>query len=124
MEAHGLVDARVEEVDADEGQVGRRVLGLLDQADDLAVGADLGHTEALRVGDAGEQDLGAAGRRGAPSRVGSALRWRSASKVSTNSAMPWRRRLSPRYITKSSSPRKSRAMSTQWASPSGASCGM
>ena len=32
--------------------------------------------------------------------------------------------LSPRYITKSSSPRKSRAMSTQCARPSGASCGM
>ena len=32
--------------------------------------------------------------------------------------------LSPRYITKSSSPRNSRAISTQCARPSGSSCGM
>ena len=38
--------------------------------------------------------------------------------------MPWAIRLSPRYMTKLSPARKSRAMPTAWASPSGASCGM
>ena len=42
----------------------------------------------------------------------------------TNAPRSCSSRLSPRYITKSSSPRKSRAMSTQWARPSGASWGM
>ena len=52
------MDGGVEEVDADQGQVGRRLLRLLDQPQHLAVGAELGHAEPLGVGDAGQQDLG------------------------------------------------------------------
>ena len=118
--AHRLVDGAVEEVDADEGEVRRRVGRLLDQRADRAVVGEGGHAEALRVGHAGQQDLRgrtASGRR--PRRPPGA-----ASKASANSLTPWRRRLSPRYITKSSSPRKSPAISTQWARPSGSSCGM
>ena len=42
---------RVEQVDADEGEVGRRVVGLLDEPHDVAVGVELGDAEAVRVGD-------------------------------------------------------------------------
>ena len=54
----GLVDARVEQVDAHQREVRRRVIGLLDQSHDTAVGADLGDAEALRIGHLGQQDLG------------------------------------------------------------------
>ena len=47
-----------EQVDADQGQVRRRIDGLLDQAHDVAVVVDLGHAEAVRVGHRAQQDLG------------------------------------------------------------------
>ena len=47
----------VEEVDADERQVGRRVGRLLDQPHDLAVAVELGDAEAVGVGHLCEQDL-------------------------------------------------------------------
>ena len=49
---------RVEQVDADQGQVGRRVDRLLDQAHD-ALTVELGHAEALGVGHLVQADLGA-----------------------------------------------------------------
>ena len=55
---HRLVDRRVEQVDADERQVGRRVAPASRPADDVAVGVELGHAEAVRVGDLLQQDLG------------------------------------------------------------------
>ena len=65
----GLVDGRVEQVDADEREVRRRVGGLLDQAHHLAGVVDLGDAELARVVDVGEQDLG----RGRVRLVGAAL---------------------------------------------------
>ena len=62
----GLVDVRVEQVDADEREVGRRIGGLLDQLHHLAVGADRGDAELARVVDVGEQDLRGDGRRRGP----------------------------------------------------------
>ena len=63
----------------------------------------------------GEQDLG----RGRPRRLGQLGRGRcrSASKSVDELAEACWSMLSPRYMTKSSSPRKSRAISTQWARP-------
>ena len=55
-----LEDARVEHVDADQRQVALRLLRLLDQPHDLAVGGELGDPELLRVRHPGEQDLGVA----------------------------------------------------------------
>ena len=55
---HRLVDRRVEQVDADEGEVRRRVGRLLDERDDVAVGVERGDAEAVRVGHLLEQDLG------------------------------------------------------------------
>ncbi len=46
------------------------------------------------------------------------------SNCRTTGTIPSRTRLSPRYITKGSSPRNGRAISTAWASPSGSACGM
>ena len=83
---HRLVDPLVEEVHADQGQVGRRWVGLLDQPDDRAVGVQLGHPEPLRVGDRLEQDLGAREPLRSPApRVGAMARSRSASNRSTKS---------------------------------------
>ncbi len=114
--AHRVVDLRVEEVHADDREVGRRVLRLLDELHDLAVGAEHRDARLAGVVDVREQDL-----RREHAAVGVGRRARSASNASTNSLRPCCSMLSPRYITKSSSPRKSRAMSTQWARPSGAS---
>ena len=47
-------------------------------------------------------------------------RWNSSTSV----PIPWAIRLSPRYMTKLSPARKSRAMPTAWARPSGASWAM
>jgi hypothetical protein len=47
----------IEEVHADERQVGRRVGRLLDQTHDVAVGVELGDAEAVRVGHSLQQDL-------------------------------------------------------------------
>ena len=52
-----LVHVRIEEVDADEREVGRRVGRLLDQLHDFAVGTDGGDTELARIVDVREQDL-------------------------------------------------------------------
>src|SRR5262245_36292048 len=49
-------------------------------------------------------------------------RWRST--CSTNDFSPSSRTLSPRYMTNGSSPTNSSAVSTAWARPSGADCGM
>ena len=54
---HRIEDRGVEQVHADERQVRRRNLGLLDQGDHVAVLAELGDTEALRVLDPCQQDL-------------------------------------------------------------------
>jgi len=56
MALTGLEDRRVEHVDADQRQVGRRDLGLLDEPHHLAV-PELGDAELGRIGHAGEQDL-------------------------------------------------------------------
>ncbi|CAM5470863.1 hypothetical protein SGLAM104S_08633 [Streptomyces glaucescens] len=53
--------------------------------------------------------------------------WAAGRRARNSAAMsstPSESRLSPRYMTKSSSPRNSREMATQCASPRGASCGM
>ena len=89
--------------------------------DHLAVGAE--HRDAELPRDRRRARGGSAPTR-TPSVGAGPVRARSASKASTNSLSPCCSMLSPRYITKSSSPRKSRAMSTQCARPSGASCGM
>ena len=77
--------------------------------------SSVGDAEPVRIGHLLQQDLGRRRRR---------RRSRAASNADTNAARSCSSRLSPRYITKSSSPRNSRAISTQWARPSGASCGM
>ena len=99
--AHRGVDLDIEEVDADDREVRRRVLRLLDELDDLTVVAE--HRDARLTGivDVREQDL-----RGEHAAVGVRARSaRSASKASTNSLRPCCSMLSPRYMTKSSSPR-------------------
>ena len=48
----------VEQVDAHQGEVRRRVGRLLDQAHDLAVVGELGHAELARSATLAEQDLG------------------------------------------------------------------
>ena len=112
---------RVEQVDADQREVATADRsGFSTRRTTSPSRVELGDAEALRVGDVGEQDLRAAAR-SVSSRLAAA---RSASNASTNAARSCCSRLSPRYMTKSSSPRKSRAISTQWARPSGASCGM
>ncbi len=55
-----LEDGGVEHVDADQRQVALRLLGLLDQAPDLAFVGQLGDAELLGVRHLGEQDLGVA----------------------------------------------------------------
>ena len=101
---------RVEQVDADDRQVRRRLLRLLDDAQQAAV-AQLRHAEVLRVLDGVEQYL--AGRQ----RV-------AAAELVDEGTMPSRRKLSPRKRTNGSSPRKPCAILTAWAMPSGASCSM
>ena len=66
---HRVVDRLVEQVHADEGEVRRRVVGLLDELDDVAVLVERGDAEAVRIGHLLEQDLG--GRRvgGPPGRL-------------------------------------------------------
>ncbi len=54
---HRLVDGRVEQVDADEREIRRRVVGLLDEVEHLAGLVDRGDTELAGVVDVGEQDL-------------------------------------------------------------------
>ena len=114
--AHRVVDGRVEQVDADEREVGRRIGRLLDESHDVARGVERGDAELARVVDVREQDLrgrrlAIAGRRAAACAT--------LSNASTNVRRSCCSMLSPRYMTKSSSPRKSRAISTQCASPSG-----
>jgi hypothetical protein len=55
------VDERGEEVHADERQIRRRVLGLLDQSHDVAVVVDLGDAEALGIGHRAQSRICAAG---------------------------------------------------------------
>ena len=97
-----------EHVDADQRQVARRVLRLLDQPDDRCA-VELGDAVVPRVGDRGEQDqrLGL-GARGTPP---------------TSSVIPSRSRLSPRYMTNGDRPRNSSAVSTACASPAGSVLG-
>ena len=98
-----LEDRGREHVDADQRQVARRVLRLLDQPHD-ALAVELGDAVVPRVGDLGEQDQ----RLGLDSR-----------KRSTRSVIPSRSRLSPRYMTNGEPPRNSSAVSTACARPSG-----
>ncbi len=53
---HRLMDGHPEEVDTDKSKIARRLLGLLDQADDVALRAELRHTERGRIGDLGQQN--------------------------------------------------------------------
>ena len=105
---HRVEDRRREHVDADQREIALRLLRLLDQPDDPAVG-QLGDAEHLRIRHPRQQDL-----RGGPSRANS----------STNSVIPLFRRLSPRYITNGSRPMNGSLISTACASPRGASCSM
>jgi hypothetical protein len=50
--ADGIVDRGVEQVDADEREVARRVGGLLDEAHHVAVVVELGDAEACGSGTA------------------------------------------------------------------------
>ena len=84
--AHRLVDRWVEEVHADEREVGRRVGGLLDEPHDLAVGVDLGHAELAGIVDVREQDL--RGRSARPSPSSSGRRALGARSASTNARRP------------------------------------
>ena len=54
---HGLVDVRVEDVDAHEREIGRRIRWLFDQPEHLAQVVDRGNPELTRVVDVREQDL-------------------------------------------------------------------
>ena len=87
--AASKIDGR-EHVDADQREVGRRLLRLLDQSLD-AVAVELGDSVHLGVGHVREQDQ----------RVGLGLRL----NASTRSVMPSLSRLSPRYITNGVEPR-------------------
>ena len=89
--ARRVEDHRREHVHADQRQVRRRLLRLLDQAHD-ALAVQLGDAVVLRIGH----------RRSA----GSARRARCGGRLSTRSAMPSLSRLSPRYMTNGESPRK------------------
>ena len=100
----GVEDLRAEHVDADQRQVGRRVLRLLDQPHDLA------RRRARRRRSARGPERGSSRIRASGS---------DSRKASTRSVMPSRRRLSPRYMTNGPSWRKSSAVSTAWARPSG-----
>ena len=82
--------------------------GLLDEPDH-AIALEHRDPEPLRLGDAREEDL----------RIGPVL-----SKFRTNPARPSNSTLSPRYIRNGSPWTNSSAVSTAWARPSGASCGM
>ena len=115
----------LEQVHADEGEVGRRHRRASRPAGRprrrrrarprrSAAGRAPGTAGSAQAGGVVAAVEGRARRPGA----------RSASNRSTNPASDCWSMLSPRYMTKSSSPRKSRAMSTQWARPSGASWGM
>ena len=100
----------VEHVDADQRQVAGRVARLFDQADDAA-----------RVGPARPRRT-AAGCRPRVSTI-----WLFQSLVANwriRPEMPPWITLSPRNMTKRSSPRKSWLILTAWARPSGASWGM
>ena len=55
--AHRGVDVGIEEVDADDREVRRRVLRLLDELDDLAVVAEHRDARLSRILDVREQDL-------------------------------------------------------------------
>ena len=55
--AHRVVDRRVEQVDADEREVRRRIGRLLDELHDVAVRVERGDTELRRVVDVREEDL-------------------------------------------------------------------
>ena len=62
-----VVHGRGEHVHADQREITLRLLGLLLQADDPALGVQLGDAELARVRDLGEHDLG--GRPGLPEAV-------------------------------------------------------
>ena len=96
-----LVDVVVEQVHADEREVRRRIGGLLDEPEHLA----LPRRSRRRRTGAGPRRARAGSARPAPPRRSVA---RDVSKRSTNSVRPCWSMLSPRYMTKSSSPRKSR----------------
>jgi hypothetical protein len=51
------VDRRVEQIDADEREIRRRVFGLLDEPQNVPRRVDFGHTEPMWIGDVREQDL-------------------------------------------------------------------
>ena len=94
-----------EHVDADQRQVRARLARLLDQSCDAAVVVQLGHPIMLRL-----------------ARPAVSTTWASQSLVSKRrirSLMPPWMTLSPRNITKRSSPRKSWLIFTAWARPSG-----
>ena len=55
--ADGVVHRRVEQVHADEREVGRWFRRLLDQANDLATRVERGDAELARIVDVREQDL-------------------------------------------------------------------
>ena len=103
--AGGLEDRRAEEVDADQGEVRRRVFRLLDQAHD-ALAVELG--DAVVLGSStGVSRISASGS--------------DSRKVATRPRRPSASRLSPRYMTKGEPPMNSSAVSTAWASPAGLS---
>ncbi len=87
-----LEDVVVEHIDADQRQVAGRLLGFFDQADDAPIVVQLGHAVLLRLLDPGQHDLAV------PVAVG---------ELGDQGLMPPWITLSPRNITKRSSPRKS-----------------
>ena len=106
---HAVEDGRGEEVHADQGEVAARLGRLLDEPRHVPVAVELGDAVALRVGDLLQQD--------------ERIRAARLERLARTAAMPSLSRLSPRYMTNGSSPRKASLMSTACARPSGASCG-
>jgi hypothetical protein len=104
------VHRRREQVHTDQRQIALRLQRLLLQTDELARAVELGDTELPRVCHRGQHGMGKPGL--------------DARNSSTSAVMPPTMKLSPRYITKSSSPRNSLLTRTACASLSGADCRM
>ena len=96
-----LVDRGVEQVDADEGEVGRRVVRLLDQATTWPSASSVAMPKRCGSGTCFSRIWATGGSADGARRL--ERRRRTATRSCSS-------RLSPRYITKSSSPRNSRAI--------------
>ena len=118
---HRLVHALVEEVHADQGQI-RRVAapGFSSRRTTEPSSSSSATPNRCGSGTALSRIWAPGAGRRLVQGEGQGRAGRSASKRATKSLRLCSSRLSPRYMTKSSEPRKSRAIRTAWARPRGA----